>query len=71
FYIALDEANVASRKHVEAFEDQHGRYPILKEIIRSLRRRMGHLPIRFVVAGSMIPEDHAVGEWDDFRWCSD
>ncbi|KAJ3908132.1 hypothetical protein F5879DRAFT_874404 [Lentinula edodes] len=76
FYIAIDEANVASRKHDEAFEDQHGRYPILKEIIRGLRRQIGSskLPIRFVVAGTMIPEDHfqsTVGEWDDFRWCSD
>ncbi|KAF8826046.1 hypothetical protein HHX47_DHR6000429 [Lentinula edodes] len=76
FYIAIDEANVASRKHDEAFEDQHGRYPILKEIIRGLRRQIGSskIPIRFVVAGTMIPEDHfqsTVGEWDDFRWCSD
>ncbi|KAJ4481230.1 hypothetical protein J3R30DRAFT_3700854 [Lentinula aciculospora] len=74
FYIALEEANVASRKHDEAFEDQHGRYPILKEILRGLRLRMGHLPIRFVVAGTMIPKAHfksTVGEWDDFRWCSD
>ncbi|KAJ3811365.1 hypothetical protein F5876DRAFT_39818, partial [Lentinula aff. lateritia] len=76
FYIAIDEANVASRKHDEAFEDQHGRYPILKEIIRGLRRqiRSSKLHIKFVVAGTMIPEDHfqsTVGEWDDFRWCSD
>ncbi|GAW09678.1 hypothetical protein LENED_011856 [Lentinula edodes] len=74
FYIALDEANVASRKHEEAFEDQYGHYPILKEIIRSLRQRMGHLPVRFVVSGTIIPEEHfqsSVGEWDDFRWCSD
>ncbi|KAJ4481187.1 hypothetical protein J3R30DRAFT_3732932 [Lentinula aciculospora] len=56
------------------FEDQHGHYPILKEILRGLRRRMGHLPVEFVVAGTMIPEDHfqsTVSEWDDFRWCSD
>ncbi|KAH7867958.1 uncharacterized protein C8R40DRAFT_1178380 [Lentinula edodes] len=74
FYIVLDEANVASRKHEEAFEDQYGHYPILKEIIRSLRQRMGHLPVRFVVSGTIIPEEHfqsSVGEWDDFRWCSD
>ncbi|KAJ4479577.1 hypothetical protein C8J55DRAFT_429178, partial [Lentinula edodes] len=73
-YIALDEANVASRKYDEAFEDHHGRYPILKELIRGLRRQLGHLPIRFVVAGTIIPENHfqsLVGEWDDFRWCSD
>ncbi|KAJ3881264.1 hypothetical protein F5051DRAFT_476871 [Lentinula edodes] len=73
-YIALDEANVASRKYDEAFEDHHGRYPILKELIRGLRRQTGHLPIRFVVAGTIIPENHfqsLVGEWDDFRWCSD
>ncbi|KAJ3810898.1 hypothetical protein F5876DRAFT_76320 [Lentinula aff. lateritia] len=68
------EANVASRKHEEAFEDQYDHYPILKEIIRSLRQRMGHLPVRFVVSGTIIPEEHfqlSVGEWDDFRWCSD
>ncbi|KAJ3851123.1 hypothetical protein EV368DRAFT_83861 [Lentinula lateritia] len=73
-YIALDEANVASRKYDEAFEDHHGRYPILKELIRGLRRQLGHLPIRFVVAGTIIPENHfqsLAGEWDDFRWCSD
>ncbi|KAJ3849165.1 hypothetical protein EV368DRAFT_85820 [Lentinula lateritia] len=74
FYIVVDEANVASRMHEEAFEDQCGRYPILKEIIRSLRRRMGHLPVKFIVSGTIIPEEHFqsnVGEWDDFRWCSD
>ncbi|KAJ3875989.1 hypothetical protein F5051DRAFT_412864 [Lentinula edodes] len=74
FYIAVDESNVASRKHEEAFEDEHGRYPILKEIIRSLRRRVGYFPFKFVVSGTIIPEDHfqsTVGEWDDFRWCSD
>ncbi|KAJ3846281.1 hypothetical protein EV368DRAFT_52998, partial [Lentinula lateritia] len=38
FYITLDEANVVSQKHEEAFEDQYGHYPILKEIIRSLRQ---------------------------------
>ncbi|KAF8824264.1 hypothetical protein HHX47_DHR8000440 [Lentinula edodes] len=74
FYIVVDEANVASRMHEEAFEDQCGRYPILKEIIRSLRRRMGSLPVKFIVSGTIIPEEHFqsnVGEWDDFHWCSD
>ncbi|KAJ3863953.1 hypothetical protein EV359DRAFT_81906 [Lentinula novae-zelandiae] len=74
FYIALDEANVASTKHRRSFLDEYGRYPILKEILRALRRRMGHLPVRFVVAGTMIPPEifqSKVGEWDDFRWCSD
>ncbi|KAJ3805885.1 hypothetical protein F5876DRAFT_81281 [Lentinula aff. lateritia] len=74
FYIAVDEVNVASRMHEEAFEDQRGRYPILKEILRSLRRRMGQLPVKFVVSGTIIPEDHfqsTIGEWDDFRWCSE
>ncbi|KIK65247.1 hypothetical protein GYMLUDRAFT_39611 [Collybiopsis luxurians FD-317 M1] len=73
-YIALDEANVASRKHEHAFEDEAGRYPVLKEVIRALRRRLGHLPIRFVVAGTVIPAEHfqsAIGEWDDWHWCSD
>ncbi|KAJ3846280.1 hypothetical protein EV368DRAFT_89294 [Lentinula lateritia] len=35
---------------------------------------MGHLPVRFVVSGTIIPEEHfqsSVGEWDDFCWCSD
>ncbi|KAF9075338.1 hypothetical protein BDP27DRAFT_1212899 [Rhodocollybia butyracea] len=74
FYIALDEANVASQKHIDSFEDEHGRYPILKEIIRTLQRRMGHLPIKFVVAGTVIPPEHfqsKIREWDSFRWCSD
>ncbi|KAJ3787097.1 hypothetical protein GGU10DRAFT_154918 [Lentinula aff. detonsa] len=74
FYIVLDEANVASRKHDEAFADEYGHYPILKEILRSFQRRMGHLPIKFVVAGTMIPQEHfqsAAGEWDNFHWCSD
>ncbi|KAE9401229.1 hypothetical protein BT96DRAFT_613106 [Gymnopus androsaceus JB14] len=74
FYIVLDEANVASRMHDLAFADEYGHYPILKEIIRTLRKRMGHLPVKFVVAGTIIPQEHfqsAVGEWDDFRWCSD
>ncbi|KAJ3928997.1 MAG: hypothetical protein NXY57DRAFT_1095772 [Lentinula lateritia] len=74
FYIVLDEANVASQKHKDAFEDEHGRYPILKEIIRALRLRVAHLPVKFVVAGTLIPEKHFrsnVGEWDDFHWCSD
>ncbi|KAJ3884538.1 hypothetical protein GG344DRAFT_83873 [Lentinula edodes] len=74
FYIAVDEVNVASRMHEEAFEDQRGRYPILKEILRSLRRRMGQLPVKFVVSGTIIPEAHfqsTIGEWDDFRWCSE
>ncbi|KAJ3901081.1 hypothetical protein F5879DRAFT_992269 [Lentinula edodes] len=73
-YIALDEANVASTKHRWAFSDEYGRYPILKEMLRALRRRLGHLPVKFVVAGTMIPPEHfqsAIGEWDDFRWCSD
>ncbi|KAF9075336.1 hypothetical protein BDP27DRAFT_1212967, partial [Rhodocollybia butyracea] len=73
FYITLDEANVASRKYIDSFEDEYGRYPILKEIIRTLQRRMGHLPIKFVVAGTVIPPEYfqsKIGEWDDFRWCS-
>ncbi|KAJ4492265.1 hypothetical protein C8R41DRAFT_345301 [Lentinula lateritia] len=73
-YITLDEANAASKKHRRAFSDEYGRYPILKEMLRALRRRMGHLPVKFVVAGTMIPPEHfqsAAGEWDDFRWCSD
>ncbi|KAJ3846562.1 hypothetical protein EV368DRAFT_6233, partial [Lentinula lateritia] len=73
-YITLDEANAASKKHRRAFSDEYGRYPILKEMLRALRRRMGHLPVKFVVAGTMIPPEHfqsATGEWDDFRWCSD
>ncbi|KAF9075350.1 hypothetical protein BDP27DRAFT_1443746 [Rhodocollybia butyracea] len=35
---------------------------------------MGHLPVKFVVAGTVIPPEHfqsKIGEWDDFRWCSD
>ncbi|KAJ4476440.1 hypothetical protein C8J55DRAFT_516938 [Lentinula edodes] len=73
FYIVIDEANVASRKHSGAFEDEYGRYPLLKEIIRSFQCRMGHLPVRFVVAGTIIPREHfqsSSGEWDNFRWCS-
>ncbi|KAJ3810907.1 hypothetical protein F5876DRAFT_76331 [Lentinula aff. lateritia] len=74
FYIVIDEANVASRKHDGAFADEYGRYSILKEIIRSFQCRMGHLPVRFVVAGTIIPREHfqsSSGEWDSFRWCSD
>ncbi|KAJ3812055.1 hypothetical protein F5876DRAFT_75245 [Lentinula aff. lateritia] len=74
FYVVLDEANVASTKHRWAFSDEYGRYPILKEMLRALRRRLGHLPVRFVVSGTIIQPEHfqsAVGEWDDFRWCSD
>ncbi|KAJ3848715.1 hypothetical protein EV368DRAFT_86306 [Lentinula lateritia] len=73
FYIVIDEANVASQKHNGAFEDEHGRYPLLKEIIRSWKRRMGHLPIKFIVAGTVIPQEHFrsnTGEWDEFWWCS-
>ncbi|KAJ3864820.1 hypothetical protein EV359DRAFT_81072 [Lentinula novae-zelandiae] len=74
FYIVIDEANVGCQKHSGAFEDEYGRYPLLKEIIRSLQRRMGHLPVRFVVAGTIIPREHfqsSSGEWDNFHWCSD
>ncbi|KAF8829009.1 hypothetical protein HHX47_DHR3001121 [Lentinula edodes] len=74
FYVVIDEANVGCQKHGGAFEDEYGRYPLLKEIIRSLQRRMGHLPVRFVVAGTIIPREHfqsSSGEWDSFHWCSD
>lgn len=74
FYIVLDEANVGSRMYENAFSDEYGNYPILKEIIRSWQRRMGHLPVKFVVAGTVIPQEHfqsATGEWDDFTWSSD
>ncbi|KAJ3873670.1 hypothetical protein F5051DRAFT_476277 [Lentinula edodes] len=74
FYIALDEANAASTKHRRSFLDEYGHYPVLKEMLRALRRRMGHLPVKFIVAGTMIPPElfqSKVGEWDDFRWCSD
>lgn len=73
FYIALDEANVGSRMYENSFSDEFGDYPILKEIIRSWQRRMGHLPVKFVVAGTVIPQEHfqsATGEWDDFNWSS-
>ncbi|KAF5378624.1 hypothetical protein D9757_009561 [Collybiopsis confluens] len=73
-YIALDEANVPSREYMRAFADEHGEYPLLKAVIRSWQRRLGHLPVRFVVAGTVIPQQHfqsASGEWDDWRWSSD
>lgn len=74
FYIAIDEANVGCQKHLDAFYDDHGSYPILKEIIRAWKRRLSHFPVRFVIAGTMIPEEYfqsKAGEWDDFHWCSD
>ncbi|KAF5378626.1 hypothetical protein D9757_009565 [Collybiopsis confluens] len=73
-YIALDEANVPSREYLRAFADEHGEYPLLKAVIRSWQRRLGHLPVRFVVAGTVIPQEYfpsASGEWDDWRWSSD
>lgn len=73
-YVVLDESNVAARKHCFAFHDEYGNYPLLKEILRTLRKQLGHLPVRFVIAGTIIrPEDFqsGVGEWDDFHWCSD
>ncbi|KAF5379958.1 hypothetical protein D9757_010235 [Collybiopsis confluens] len=73
-YIALDEANVPSREYLHAFADEHGEYPLLKAVIRSWQRRLGHLPVRFVVAGTVIPQEHfqsATGEWDNWLWSSD
>ncbi|KAF5348991.1 hypothetical protein D9757_013469 [Collybiopsis confluens] len=69
FYIALDEANVPSREYLRAFADEHGQYPLLKAVIRSWQQRLGHLPVRFVVAGTVIPEEYfpsATDEWDDW-----
>ncbi|KAF5364833.1 hypothetical protein D9757_011268 [Collybiopsis confluens] len=73
-YIALDEANVPSREYLRAFADEHGQYPLLKAVIRSWQQRLGHLPVRFVVAGTVIPQEYfpsATDEWDDWRWSSD
>ncbi|THU87879.1 hypothetical protein K435DRAFT_842365 [Dendrothele bispora CBS 962.96] len=74
FYIVLDEANYAASTYTYSFRDDVGSYPILKEIIRTWRRQLGHFPISFVVSGTEIPREYffsAEGEWDDFRWCSD
>ncbi|KAF5378669.1 hypothetical protein D9757_009564 [Collybiopsis confluens] len=72
-YIALDEANVPSRQYLHVFTDEHGAYPLLKAIIRSWQQRLGRLPVRFVVAGTVIPQKYfpATGEWDDWCWSSD
>lgn len=72
-YVVLDQANVAARTHPFAFCDEYGSYSLLKEMLRALRKRLGHLPVRFVIAGTIIPPEDfqsGVGEWDDFHWCS-
>ncbi|KAJ3858475.1 hypothetical protein EV359DRAFT_87697 [Lentinula novae-zelandiae] len=74
FYIVLDEANVVSQKHYGALEDDGGPYPLLKAILRSWQLHMGCFPVKFVVAGTVIPQEHfqsSLGEWDNFLWCSD
>ncbi|KAE9401190.1 hypothetical protein BT96DRAFT_818203, partial [Gymnopus androsaceus JB14] len=56
-FFTLEEANVASRMHEDTFADEHGHYPILENIC-SWQRQMGHLPVRFVIAGMVIPQEH-------------
>ncbi|KAK7029501.1 hypothetical protein VNI00_014534 [Paramarasmius palmivorus] len=71
-FVALDEANVASKAHLGAFRTESGPYPILKEILRTWNRHLKHLPVSYVVAGTEIPSSYfEYDEWEGWKWCSD
>lgn len=73
-YIAIDETNHAIQQYSRSFEDSGGHYPLLKEILRFWRRSTASVNGTFIVAGTELPRgifQYEIGEWDDFRWCSD
>ncbi|EEB87922.1 hypothetical protein MPER_14518, partial [Moniliophthora perniciosa FA553] len=71
-YIVLDEANVASKKCWESFQDHHGYHSLLKTMLRTWREHLKGQPFVLVVAGTEVPQQHFLGdaEWDNFVWNS-
>lgn len=73
-FLALDETNHAVTQYPNAFRDEGGHYPILKEMLRTWRDQTQDANISMVIAGTDIPArffEHNSGEWDSFHWCSD
>ncbi|KAH0588223.1 hypothetical protein H2248_006935 [Termitomyces sp. 'cryptogamus'] len=76
-FIVIDEANVAVQEIWFSDSRDSGRYPALKEIIRSWRDHLAlfeDVPINFVVAGTEIPQSDFPPfsqEWSSWRWTSD
>ncbi|KAG5338709.1 hypothetical protein C0989_006490 [Termitomyces sp. Mn162] len=76
FFVVIDEANVAVREIWSSKSSDPGRYPALKEIIRTWRDHLTlfeGFPITFVVAGTQIPQNDfppSSQEWSSWRWTS-
>ncbi|KAK7054522.1 hypothetical protein VNI00_003720 [Paramarasmius palmivorus] len=71
-FIALDEANFASKTLKPAYVDEDGEhYPVLKVILRTWVRQLKDRPFVFLVSGVEIPKDQFQGdEWQDWVWSS-
>ncbi|KAJ3889406.1 hypothetical protein GG344DRAFT_78817 [Lentinula edodes] len=71
FFVALDEANVASQRHTLAFRSAHGPHPVLKEIIQVWHSHLHATPFTMVVAGTYIPDIYfKEDKWKEWRWIS-
>ncbi|KAJ7641278.1 hypothetical protein FB45DRAFT_785281 [Roridomyces roridus] len=72
-FCVLDEAQVVSRLHTEAFHHDGVEYPLLREIIQSWGAKSSPQELSFVTVGTDIPKDvFATASFaDSMRWLSD
>lgn len=72
FYV-LDEAQLVSRRHTDAFRSEGKPYPLLREIIQSWGSKARPQETSFVVIGTDIPKDgfESAKFVAPARWCSD
>ncbi|KAJ7075258.1 hypothetical protein B0H15DRAFT_956663 [Mycena belliarum] len=70
FYV-IDEAQLASRAHTDAFRHDGKPYPLLREIIQSWSVKGWPHEVSFVICGTDIPKDGFESAPFTMRWCSD
>ncbi|KAJ7641290.1 hypothetical protein FB45DRAFT_825430 [Roridomyces roridus] len=72
FYV-LDESQLVSRLHTEAFQHEGEGYPLLREIIQSWSAKSGSQEASFVVLGTDIPKEafRSAPFAGSIRWLSD